>query len=134
MVKKESEELFFVQVREPTEIRRNILETLKEIVEVLQRFEKFRQMRHEKIERINHLRVLLRQAGKMLGDLRSRMPQTNLRATAVKETPRLPAIHHRKKKKGRAEAKHEMPKKEMTELEKLENELSAIESKLKSLT
>ena len=133
MVKKESEELFFVQVREPTEIRRNILETLKEIVEVLQRFEKFRQMRHEKIERINHLRVLLRQAGKMLGDLRSRMPQTNLRATAVKETPRLPAAHYRKKKKGKAEAKQETPKKEMTELEKLENELSAIENKLKSL-
>ena len=31
-MKEESNELFFVQVKDPAEVRRNILETLKEIV------------------------------------------------------------------------------------------------------
>ena len=135
-MKEESNELFFVQVKEPNEVRRNILEILKEIVEVLQRFEKFKRIRHEKIEKINHLRVLIRQANKMLSDLRLKLPQTNLRAVAVREAPRLPKkAHHKAKKAKTAQEKTEkVPKKEMTELEKLESELSAIESKLKSLT
>lgn len=132
MVKKEEDsQLFFVQIKEPVEVRRNILETLKEIVEVLQRFEKFKQMRHEKLERINKLRVLLRQANRMLGDLRGKLPQTNLRAAAARESP-VHKAHHKKRKKSKKEDK-EPQKKELTQVEKLEAELSAIESKLKSL-
>ncbi len=130
MVKEQSNELFFVQVKEPNEVRRNILETLKEIVEVLKRFEKFKHIRHEKLEKINHLRVLIKQANKMLGDLKIKLPQTNLRATVTRETK--PKVHHKKKKKAKAEEK--APKKDVTELDKLEAELNAIESKLKSLT
>ena len=134
-MKQQSDELFFVQVKDPNEVRRNILEILKEIVEVLQRFEKFKRIRHEKIEKINHLRVLIRQANKMLGDLKIKMPQTNLRAVSVREAPRhVEKAHHKKKKKVTGEKIEKAPKKEMTELEKLETELSAIESKLKSLT
>ncbi|MBI2654579.1 hypothetical protein HYX02_07290 [Candidatus Woesearchaeota archaeon] len=135
MVKKksQSEELFFVQVREPTEARRYILETLKEIVELLHRFEKFRHLRHEKISKINHMRVLIKQANKMLGDLRAKLPQTNLRASAVREAPQRKVAE--KKQKAKIEKKQEKPqKREMTELEKLEAELSSIEVKLKSLT
>ena len=132
-MKEQSNELFFVQVKEPNEIRRNILETLKDIVEVLKSFEKFKRMRHEKLERINHLRVLIRQANKMLGDLRIKLPQTNLRAASVKDAAKQDKkVHHRKKKGKSAEEK--IPKKEMTEVDKLEAELNAIETKLKSLT
>ena len=131
MVKKEQQpELFFVRVKDPVEVRRNILETLKEIVEVLQRFEKFKQLRHEKIEKINRLRVLLRQANKMLGEMRGKLPQTNLRASVSRESAQ--NAHHRKKKIKPAEKAPQ--KREMTEVEKLEAELNAIESKLKSLT
>lgn len=135
MVKKEQDsELFFVQVRNPAEVRRNILETLKEIVGVLQSFEKFRQIRHEKVEKINHLRVQIRQANKMLGDLKGKLPQTNLRAVVVREAP-VNRIHKKKKKSKAAEQKKEKvsPKKEMTEVERLESQLGAIEGKLKNL-
>lgn len=132
MVKKEQQPgLFFVRVKDPVEVRRNILETLKEIVEVLHRFEKFRQLRHEKIEKISHLRVLLRQSNKMLGELRGKLPQTNLRAAVSREAPAHKSHHKRKKSKSTEEKAPQ--KKEMTEVEKLEAELSAIESKLKSL-
>lgn len=132
MVKKEEDShLFFVQVKEPVEVRRNILETLKEIVEVLQRFEKFKQMRHEKLEKINRLRVLLRQTNRMLGDLRGKLPQTNLRAAIARPAP-AHKIHHKKKKKSKASGE-KAPQKELTQVEKLEAELSAIENKLKNL-
>ena len=128
--KEEDNGLFFVQIKEPAEVRRNILETLKEIVEVLRRFEKFRHIRHEKLQKIQHLRVLIRQANKTLGVLKAKLPQTNLRATVVREAqPR--KIRHKKKKKHTEPEK--VPKKEMTEAEKLEAELNAIESKLKNL-
>jgi len=132
-MKEESNGLFFVQIKEPAEVRRNILETLKEIVEVLQRFEKFKHLRHEKIEQINKLRVQIKDANKMLGNLRLKLPQTNLRAMPVREATAHPKKTHRKGKKIKA-AEEKATKKEPTELEKLEAELSAIEGKLKSLT
>jgi len=133
MKKQQSEELFFVQVKEPNEIRRHILETLKEIVEVLQKFEKFRHIRHEKLEKINHLRVQMKQTNKIMGNLKLKLPQTNLRATAVREAPKLPKKQVHKKGRKKAEEKTQQ-KRAPTELERLESELNAIEGKLKSLT
>lgn len=132
--KEHNGELFFVRVKDPNEVRKNILETLKDIVEVLRRFEKFRQTRHHKIEKIGHLRIVIKEANKMLGDLRAKLPQTNLRAVVVKEAKHAKKTHHKKKKGKSAEEKMEKaPRKEATELDKLEAELSAIEGKLKSL-
>ena len=134
-MKEQSNELFFVQVKKPNEVRRGILETLKDIVETLKRFEKFKYIRHKKLEKIHHLAVLLKQANKTLGNLKLKLPQTNLRAT-VARTPSQPKVHHKKKKKVKAaeEKQQKVPKKELTEVDKLEAELSAIESKLKMLT
>ena len=134
--KEQSSELFFVEVKEPEEVRKHILETLKDILQVLQKFEKFRQLRHKKIESIHKLSGLIKDANKMLGTLKGKLPQTNLRASAVKDTARQPKkAHHKKGKKKSVEEKQEKaPKKEVTELDKLESELNAIESKLKSLT
>jgi len=132
--KEENNGLFFVQVKEPNEVRRNILETLKEIVEVLHRFEKFRHLRHEKLQKIQHLGVLIKQANKMLGVLKTKLPQTNLRAAPVRQASAQAKKPHHKRKKAKAAEQEKMPKKEMTETEKLEAELNAIESKLKSLT
>src|SRR3989338_5938559 len=122
--KGQENELFFVEIKEPGEVHRNILEALKEIVELLQRFEKFRHVRHEKLARIQKLRVLMKDANKMLGSLKAMLPQTGIRVSAARE-------QKPKKAQKKKEAKEEKaPKKEKTELEKLEAELSAIESKL----
>ena len=134
-MKEQSNGMFFVQLRQPTEVRRHILETLRDIVEILQKFEKFKHMRHQKLENIQKLRGLLKDANKMLGNLKNRLPQTNLRAVVVKEIKqKAKKIHHKKKGKAASEEKgQKAPKKEKTELERLEAELGAIESKLKSL-
>ena len=133
-MKEQGNELFFVEVRQPTQIRRSILETLKDILELLHKFEKFRHTRHKKLESIHKLRVLLKDANKMLGMLKLKLPQTNLRAIVVKEAIEHKTPSHKKKKKSAKEEKEEKPqKKVMTEAERLEAELNAIESKLKNL-
>lgn len=129
-VKENNNELFFVEIREPDEVRRHILETLKEVLELLQKFESFKHLRHEKMERIQKLRILMRDANKLMGVLKAKLPQTSLKGV-------IPKQHAPKQKKAEAkkkEAPEKVPKKERTELDKLQSELNAIESKLKSFT
>ena len=128
---KEQSEVFFVQIAEPAQIRRNVLESLKQILELLQRFEKFKPIRHEKMNKIQRLRALMRDANKMMADLKSKLPQTSFKGIASKEEKK-PAKKNAPKKDDAAQPK--VPKKEKTELEKLESELSVIESKLKSFS
>ena len=119
-------ELFFVHVREPSEVRRIILESLKDILEMLQRFEKSRHTRHEKLVKIQKLRVLMKDANKLIGDLKAKLPQTSLKGAAAREDS--------KPKKPAKKKEEQQPKKGKSELERLEEELSAIEGKLKSFT
>ena len=132
-LREESNEMFFVQLKEPTEVRRNILETLKDIVELLQRFEKYKHLRHQKLEKIQQLRVLVKSTNKLVGDLRVRLPQTNLKPQVTKGPSKERKENSAKKKKGK-QAEEKIPKKGMTELERLQSELSSIEGKLKNLT
>ena len=127
--KEQDNEIFFVQVKEPVEVRKDILESLKEILELLHRFEKFKQERHKKLERIQHLRKLVRDSNKLIGNLKLKLPQINLKGIAARDSPK--PVKKAQKKKGEKEVQKERPKNK-TELEKLEGELSAIESKLKS--
>jgi len=52
-MEKENGDIFFVEVHEPSDVKRIILESLKDIVESLQRFEKFKDTRKDKIDNIN---------------------------------------------------------------------------------
>lgn len=125
---KDQNSLFFVQLKEPADIRRDILETLKDIVIILQKLEKFKDMRQKKFESIQKLRLLMRQANKMMGELKGKLPQTELKPVILKERASIRRPEPQQKKPS------EQPKKrEMTELEKLEAELGDIEGKLRSL-
>ena len=130
-LKEQDNSIYFVEVKEPNEVRRHILETLKDIVEVLHRFERFKSTRQQKIENIQKLRVMIKDANKMLGTLKTKLPQTSLKAVAD-EPKQIKKIHHKKLKKVTAK-QAEVQKRGMTETEKLEAELSMIEGKLKSL-
>ena len=61
-MEKENKDIFFVEVHEPYEVKRIILESLKDIVESLQRFEKFKEIRRG----INVARNDLKKAGEVL--------------------------------------------------------------------
>ena len=137
-MKDPNSDLFFVQVKEPNEVRKHILQSLKDILGVLRRFEKFRQIRHEKIIDIQKLRTLLKDANKMLGSLKLKFPQTDLKAMPFKEPAKgsnaAKKAADKKKTKSLQEKPHaKEPQREITELEKLEAQLDAVESKLKEL-
>jgi len=129
-MEKESKDIFFVEVREPEEVRRNILESLKDIVEALQRFEKFKETRKDKIEHINKLGKILKETNKLIPILKNSFPEAKIRAAKIsrRKTPKKEKISAGKKK-----TSEEMTKKPVTELQKLESELSEIEGKLGSL-
>ena len=119
--------IFFVEVHEPDEVRRNTLESLKVIVENLQRFEKFKGIRHDKIELVHRLDRTIKEINKLIPDLKKALPDAKIRAVAQhKHIGRKRASA----KKDQEESVKEMP---MSELQKLESELSEIEGKLSSL-
>lgn len=133
-MKEQNSEIFFVEVKNPTEIRKCILETLKDILEVLHRFESFKRVRSKKLENLHKLRALLKDANKMLGNLKLNLPQTNLKAVAAKIPLKKQEKAQPASKKSVSAPQAKPQKREMTELDKLNAELDAIESKLKSLT
>ena len=126
-MEKESRDIFFAEVKEPEEVRRNILESLKEIVESLQRFEKFKETRKDKLHNINKLGKIVKNTNKLVLDLKKSFPETKIRTMkAISKTAE-------KKKIGIRKKKEVAERKPLTELQKLESELSEIEGNLESL-
>jgi hypothetical protein len=132
-VREQKEDLFFIEVKDHFHVKRNLLESLKSILELLRKFETLKQIRQEKLEKIQKLGALVRDANKLLGTLRSKLPQTGLKPSIHHLTIRQPQKEHPKKKEKPVKIV-EQPKRELTEMEKLEAELNAIENKLRSLT
>lgn len=81
----EKEEVFFVGVQDPLEVRRNILEASKEMVQFLQQHEKLKTLRNEKEEAIKHLKEDVRQLKLHVNKLRQVLPKTKLRIQLHKE-------------------------------------------------
>jgi len=136
------EEVFFVKVKEPSQVRKELLESLKDIVENLHRFEKFKAIREEKLEYLNKLRIDVKELIKLNAKLKSSMPETKLRI-ALQKSKEVSMKKHRYKKKALKkvvkeedvfnEPKAPKMEKPKSELDKLQSELSAIESRLGSL-
>lgn len=120
--------MFFVEVNQSDEVKRNILESLKEIVENLQRFEKFKETRKEKIENIEKLGKIMKEINKVVPRLKESLPETKIRAKKVSNGNEKKVVAVEKK------TPEEVAKrKPATELQKLESELTDIEDKLRSL-
>lgn len=129
------DEAFFVKIKEPSDVKKNLLESLKDIVENLQRFEKFKNTRDEKLRNISKLREDVKELVKLNSQLKAALPETKLRFAAKKVKKKK---HKHSKKAAKKEAKKKIEKqvakqRPVSELEKLETELSAIEGRLGSL-
>jgi hypothetical protein len=103
---KVEEDIFYVHIKEPVEIRKTILESSKQTVKLLQRYENIREVRIRKVEQINKLRKNFRELVVIVNKLKQEMPKVNIRIPKVGEKPK------------------------SNELYKLEDELKQIEGKL----
>ncbi len=126
-MKKENKDIFFVELQEPDEVRRNILESLKDIVETLQKFEKFKELRKKKIDGMNKLGGIIREANRLVANLKNSLPKTELKAAEVISKSLEEKKIDAKKMVGKVE------KGSLTELQRLEAALKDIEEKLQSL-
>lgn len=136
------DEIFYVGIRDPIEIRRSLLESSKDMVHSLQRFERFKEVRKEKLEELNEVRKTMNVVKKLMSQLKKTLPDApSVRVELGQEKRKVELKKHKKattknsskKKVKPVEVKERVSPKEMNELEKLEAELSAIEGKLSRL-
>lgn len=141
----ELQEDYYVGVSEPLEVRRTMLETSKCIIQAMHRYEKYKEYREEKIDLIKKVNKQMTELGGLIASLKSVLPKSTLRIKKARE--QILAQRSKEEKllvsaaapvvQKEVEAPRQIikmtPKKELTELEKLELELSQIESKLSSL-
>ena len=132
--KKKEEEVFFVGVKEPLEIRRNLLESSREMVLLLQMYEKFRTVREEKKREMEKLREYVRDIALLASRLKRHLPKTKLRALPLDEIKKAERkIEQITVLAPEAKEEEKVVRKELTEIEKLEAELASIEMKLNQL-
>ena len=156
MAKAKEDDVFFVGVQDPIELRRSILESSKDLLQYMQRFEKFKEVRMEKQEQFIKLGEVTAEIAKLVRKLKTELPKTHIRARMHKheEEVKKAAAKKKAKKKAKAtkkakktakkapprpKAKPEIkikpaPEKPLTDLEKLEAELGAIETRLTKMT
>jgi DNA mismatch repair ATPase MutS len=133
-LEKENKDILFVKVNDSSDVRRDILESIREILGILQRFEKFKESRKEKIHYMSKLGKIVRDINRAISNLKKSLPEPKIAAvkvskssttkirTAKRETPVV-----RKKDVEVMERGH------TSELKRLEAELSDIEGKIADL-
>ena len=96
------------------DVRRNILECSRAMIHTLQSFEKLEKIREIKIKRIKQLRTVGKELELLISKLKVALPKTNMRAAEV-------------------DARPSTIKKGINDLDKLEDQLKAIESEINKL-
>ena len=144
MAEKE-ENVFFVGIREPNQVRRAILESSKDSLHALQQYERFKAVRIEKTKEILRLKRILKETDNLMVKLKAKLPKTSIRVKAEKasresqqiipievfETKKLHRKNDKKSVKNKEVSKPVFIKpRRLTEVEKLESELNDIEKKL----
>lgn len=127
---KDNQSVFYVNLNEPVEVHRAVLESTKQILSNLKKYESFKKVRTYKLESLMQLKHVMGEINLLVNRFNREMPKTGLRAARVKAA----AVAVPKKVKAEAAPK---PLKEIAEhkskIDVLEEELNDIESRLKIL-
>ncbi|MFH0875578.1 MAG: hypothetical protein V1859_06575 [archaeon] len=114
---------FFVGINNPLDVRRNTLECSREMIQVLQLYTKVAKLREDKIKRTQQLKTVVRELDLLFTRLRSTLPKTHLRAKNVEEP-----------NKSKLKMKGKVSLKELSELERLEEQLREVEQEITRLS
>lgn len=120
-------ELFFVNIEEPLNTRRTILESSRSAIHLLQDFEKLNSIRKDKINSIHQLDSVLKEINSLSAKLKTEFPKIQIKKDSSKEKKET-----KKSIKNKSNIVKETHKK--TELESLHDELAEIEAQLKSIS
>lgn len=140
LVKKDREPEYMVQVHEPTNLRKNILESLREIIIFMQSYEKFRQIQEEKVATFNDLKESIKQLTSLLDHkLKHHFPKGKLSiSTLRRDVPKMavPAEMEDEIEEVETPARKTAYTPEphpITELDELESQLRDIEGQLRKI-
>jgi len=103
---------FFVGIYDPADVRRNLLESSKEVVKSLQAYEKLHVIRTQKLKRFKDMKKVMNELDMLIEKLNEKLPKSHLR-TAI-DVPQTRTNFS-------------------SELQKLEEQLSAVEKELSSM-
>ncbi len=136
--KSHEDDVYFVSIKRPLELRRQILECSKKTIYSLQDYQRLFLFREKKLSEIKRLDQIMRELAYLNNKLNEKLPKHKNFDFIVKSkaekilTPKQARLHITSKTKmSRAVARK--PFKEKSELEKLEDSLNSIEKKLKGL-
>jgi len=82
---KEKEPGFMVRISEPRLVRKDILESLREVIVFMQSYEQFKHVQDEKVTTISALREIIKDLNNLTNKLRTKLPKGKL--GALKDIP-----------------------------------------------
>lgn len=112
------ESQYFVQIKDPTDMRRSILGSSRQIIEILQRYERIKTLRVKKLEALSSLKALNKEINLIVAKLKKAFPKADFRV---------------KVEKGGVSISRVTGEHPGDDLGKLESELKMIEEKLSGL-
>jgi hypothetical protein len=140
---KDKEPEYMVQVHEPTNLRKNILESLREIIIFMQSYEKFRQIQEEKVNTFNDLKESIKQLTSLLDrKLKHHFPKGKLSISTIRRDVPKMAIPPKMENEDGSEDVEAPARKAayvpephpITELDELESQLRDIEGQLRKIS
>lgn len=126
---KDDQDVFYVNLNDPVEVHRAILESTKHVLANLKNYESFKQIRKYKVEYFTQLKHVMGELNLLVNRLNREMPKTGLRIVQEKVVP---AVHTNVKKAPVPEPEKEIPE-HKSKIDALEEELNDIEAKLRGL-
>ncbi len=116
------DELFFVGIRDPIEMRKELLTSSKNLIDSLKRYEAYKSVKDEKQQHILELKHVFDELLVLNRKLRGKLPRTPLKAPTIEREER--------QEKSKAKPVKTSQKPAQNKVDILEEELSRIEEKL----
>ncbi|MBU0980410.1 MAG: hypothetical protein KJ709_06380 [Nanoarchaeota archaeon] len=137
----EKDEAIFIGVRDPVELRKDILESSKAVVTSLKAFQERKRIHEEKLTEMAKLKGVGKELQRLTAQLRIHLPTAKLSSIIEQKRKIESLLPHEQpkpvkkpvKKVDRPKPRPAQPTKPKSELDKLEIELTDIESKLRGL-
>lgn len=123
---KEHKPIFFVEVVDHVSLRRNILQSLRDILDSMQKFHDFERKKEQKTKKIAELRTIINRTNALIWKLKEILPA--MKIAQPKQSKRQKAELAQQA----VQPAQKQPK-QKSELDMLEDELAMIERKLNKL-